>query len=147
MTGSRAGKTWHHTTLVGLVRDDGTVPSLFSDPAQAADAGLYSPVDQLLDVLAWACENDVISAADRYLLVCLVEEAHQLEIRNTRRGYGGLLSTELSIRVGPRVGASQATVRRRAARTVRALAAAATGDRSQPLGRPKRGGGGEADDQ
>ncbi len=39
-------------------------------------------------------------------------------------GYAGLVSNELSVRVGARLGVSEATVRRRASRCLRALAAA-----------------------
>ena len=65
------------------------------------------------------------SAADRYLLLCLVEEAGRVETRNLARGYGGLLSNEVSSRVAPRVGVSEATVRRHGSRSMRALAEAA----------------------
>ncbi|RHW28290.1 hypothetical protein D0Z08_04755 [Nocardioides immobilis] len=82
---------------------------------------------ELLELLTWACDTEVISRADRHLLLCLVDEASRVEIRNTGRGYGGLLATEVSIRVAPRVGKSEATVRRHAARSMRALAAAAPG--------------------
>ena len=43
---------------------------------------------------------------------------------NLARGYGGLLSNEVSSRVAPRVGVSEATVRRHGSRSMRALAAA-----------------------
>jgi hypothetical protein len=153
---SRVDRTWANTSLVdAYIFGDGP-PSTATEglPVQSellADAADQvtdqSAAAELLEVLTWACENRVISPADRYLLVCLVDEAHRVKTRNTRRGYGGLLSTELSIRVGPRVGASQATVRRRAARTVRTLAAAVAGDRSQPPPGPLGGGGGEPDEQ
>ena len=78
----------------------------------------------MAELLAWACENQVISPADRYLLLCLVDEADRVETRNLARGYGGLLSNEVSSRVAPRVGVSEATVRRHGSRSMRALAAA-----------------------
>lgn len=84
-----------------------------------------SPAEELWDLLTWACETQVISAADCRLLLCLVEEADRVETRNLRRGCGGLLGNELSLRVAPRFGVSQATVRRHASRTMRAIAAAA----------------------
>ncbi len=84
---------------------------------------------ELLEVLEWALARDVISAEDRYLLLCLVEEAEQCSDRLIDRGkFGGLLATKLSQRVGRRVGRSEAMVRRRAARSVRALAAAVAAD-------------------
>ena len=103
--------------------------ALFHRPEILADAGPEqeepSATEELLELLAWACEHQVISAADRYLLLCLVEEADRVETRNLTRGYGGLLSNEVSSRVAPRVGVSEATVRRHGSRSMRALAAAA----------------------
>ena len=88
-----------------------------------------SPALELLEVLEWALAQEVISAEDRHLLLCLVEEADQISGRLIGRGdFGGMLATELSRRVGERVGRAEATVRRRAARSVRALAAAVAAD-------------------
>lgn len=84
-----------------------------------------SACEELLDVLSWATENEVISDDDRYLLLCLVDEASRTQTRRTSRGRGGLTANEVSIKVAPRVGVSEATVRRRAARSMRALAEAA----------------------
>ena len=79
--------------------------------------------------MEWALARDVISAEDRHLLLCLVEEAEQIGGRLIDRGdCGGLLATKLSQRVGDRVGRGEATVRRHAARSVRALAAAVAAD-------------------
>ena len=77
-----------------------------------------------LELLAWACDHQVISPADRYLLLCLVEEADRVETRRLARGCGGLLSNEVSSRVSRRIGVSEATVRRHGSRSMRALAAA-----------------------
>jgi hypothetical protein len=80
---------------------------------------------ELLEVLEWALDQEVISAEDRHLLLCLIEEADQMGGRFIGRGdCGGLLATKLSQRVGDRVGRGEATVRRHAARSVRALATA-----------------------
>ncbi len=144
---SRADRTWANTTLVesfstgdldasdGAAWSKGELPTepvagaLRHRPEILADAGSEqeepSATEELLELLAWACENQVISAADRYLLLCLVDEADRIETRNLTRGYGGLLSNEVSSRVAPRIGVSEATVRRHGSRTVRALAAAA----------------------
>lgn len=86
-----------------------------------------SPVEELLEVLQWGCDRHVITVEDRHLLLCLVVEAEQLEAGHfiRRSDCGGLLSTELSRRVAARVGVGEATVRRHAARSIRALAAAA----------------------
>ena len=84
---------------------------------------------ELLEVLEWALDQEVISAEDRNLLLCLIEEADQMGGRFIGRGdCGGLLATKLSQRVGDRVGRGEATVRRRAARSVRALATAIATD-------------------
>ncbi|MEV5003849.1 hypothetical protein [Nocardioides sp. LML1-1-1.1] len=145
---SRADRTWANTTLVesfstgdlfdtedgkawaaGEMRTERVTAASFRRPELLADAGPEqeepSATEELLELLAWACEHQVISPADRYLLLCLVEEADRIETRNLTRGYGGLLSNEVSSRVAPRVGVSEATVRRHGSRSVRALAAAA----------------------
>ena len=144
---SRADRTWANTTLVESFSSgdlaDGDAGAWSADrdadragrrravppPEILADAGPEqeepSATEELLELLAWACDNKVISPADRYLLLCLVEEADRVETRNLARGYGGLLSNEVSSRVAPRVGVSEATVRRHGSRSMRALAAAA----------------------
>lgn len=144
---SRADRTWANTTLVESFSagditsaDDGAgysaemptervTGALFHLPEILADAGPEqeepTATEELLELLAWACDHEVISPADRYLLLCLVEEADRVETRRLARGYGGLLSNEVSSRVAPRIGVSEATVRRHGSRTVRALAAAA----------------------
>lgn len=144
---SRADRTWANTTLVesfsagDITSADGgagysaempterVTGALFHRPEILADAGPEqeepTATEELLELLAWACDHEVISPADRYLLLCLVEEADRVETRRLARGYGGLLSNEVSSRVAPRIGVSGATVRRHGSRTVRALAAAA----------------------
>jgi len=145
---SRADRTWANTTLVesfssgDLADADGGAWSTTEMPTQRVAGALFhrpeiladqsgpdreepSAAAELLELLTWACEHDVISAADRYLLLCLVEEADRVETRNLARGCGGLLSNEVSSRVAPRLGVSEATVRRHGSRSVRALAAAA----------------------
>jgi hypothetical protein len=145
---ARVDRTWAHTTLVESFssgdcldanggawspteapsgRVDGVQvhrPEILADRT-APDQVEPSATEELLELLAWACENQVISEADRYLLLCMVEEADRVETRNLTRGYGGLIGNELSSRVAPRVGVSEATVRRHASRSMRALAAAA----------------------
>lgn len=139
---SRADRTWANTTLVesfsvgdltsadhsaGMPTGRGTGP-LSRRPEILADDGPEqeepTATEELLELLAWACDQQVISPTDRYLLLCLVEEADQVETRRVGRGYGGLLSNEVSSRVAPRIGASEATVRRHGSRSVRALAEA-----------------------
>lgn len=141
---ARFDRTWAHTDLVEAfatgdfatdeawreyptstrqVRAASFRPGLLADPAPAPDED-QSPLEELLEVLAWACEQQVISADDRHLLLCLVDEASRVETRRTGRGYGGLMANELSVRVASRVGVSESTVRRRASKSMRALAAA-----------------------
>ena len=145
---SRADRTWANTTLVecfsagDLTDGDGGAWSAAEMPTERVAGALFhrpeiladqsgpdreepSAAEELLELLAWACEQRVISDADRYLLLCLVEEADRVETRNLTRGYGGLIGNELSSRVAPRVGVSEATVRRHASRSMRSLAAAA----------------------
>ena len=61
------------------------VGALFHRPEILADAGPEqeepSATEELLELLAWACDHKVISPADRYLLLCLVEEADRVETR------------------------------------------------------------------
>lgn len=97
----------------------------FGDPAALLDH--QTPLDELLDLLAWACENEVITTEDRSLLLCLIQEAESVPTRRTGRGRGGLIGNDLSIRVAPKIGVSEATVRRRASKSIRALAAAVPG--------------------
>lgn len=80
--------------------------------------------DELLEVLAWALREDIITSADRYLLLSLVEESGAIDVRRVGRGYGGLLANEVLKRVAPRTGLSPSTVRRRTVKSVAALAAA-----------------------
>ena len=143
---SRADRTWANTTLVesfasgdltgadcgagysAEMPTERVAGALFHRPEILADAGPEeepSATEELLELLAWACDHKVISPADRYLLLCLVEEAERVQTRRLARGYGGLLSNEVSSRVAPRIGVSEATVRRHGSRSMRALAEAA----------------------
>lgn len=81
--------------------------------------------DEVVELLAWACDNEVISQPDRDLLLCLMEEADQVDTGRFGRTVCGLTAAGISVRVAPRVGLSQTTVRRRATRSIRALAEAA----------------------
>jgi hypothetical protein len=153
---ARTNQTWVHTELVeAFMSGDrgadidvesrrtgerhraavGWRPCLLVDP-NPGPGEQHSPLEELREVLGWACEQDVITTEDRFLLLCLVEEASQAEVarvvanrKRTHRvtrdgGRGGLLANDVAVRVAPRVGASEATVRRRASKCVRALAAA-----------------------
>jgi hypothetical protein len=82
--------------------------------------------EELVDVLEWAFEQDVICAEDRWLLLCLVEAADRAGTRLTGPGLG-LLSNEAAELVGRRLGLCRRTVRRRAMRSIEALTAVSHG--------------------
>lgn len=100
-------------------------------PVDPADAALWweipdqpaETVDELVRVLGWAQEMGVISAAEAHLLWGLVRAAG--ELTTVARARGGLLSLPVSARVAEEFGVSAVTVRRRAARAIDALSAAA----------------------
>jgi hypothetical protein len=124
----RFERTWALTAPVG----DWATGGAAEDPWLEATVGTGGDSDHdgsahemLMDVLAWACETKVISPEDRSLLLFLVEAAGTTEIRSTSRGRGNLCSDKLTAVVAPRLGVSPATVRRRVARSLEALAAAA----------------------
>jgi hypothetical protein len=77
--------------------------------------------------LEWACENRVITDADRALLLCLVEAADGAATRRLGRGTGGLLANKVSEVVAHQWGIAPKTVRRRARRSMDALSSACTG--------------------
>ena len=133
----RADKTWANTTpleavtvgdfdpalsevLVGGFRSESFAEAM---PVPDDDPEL-TPLEELLELLTWACEHHVITTSDRHLLLLLVQEAAHVDTARIGRGRGGLVGNELSIRVAPRIGVSEATVRRRAAKSMAALAAA-----------------------
>lgn len=138
-----ADRVWGCTTVLGsltVAPDDEEYEKERAGPAVRAAstmrADLYGnqfdePADaeeELREVLGWARSRGVIDAGDYALLHCLLEEAQRLQSRAINRGCYGLLSTELSLRIAPRLGLSQATVRRRASRSIRALATAASAE-------------------
>ncbi|WP_157537490.1 hypothetical protein [Nocardioides sp. Root190] len=141
----RSDRTWAHTTPIEIfsygdrpTADPGNsysradhVPSMLSQRtlrlADTSEEGSDDAEAELFELLDWACSRDVISATDRRLLLVVVDEASRVPTRNLSRGCGGLLATEVSRRTAERVGVAEATVRRHAARSMRALAAAAPG--------------------
>jgi hypothetical protein len=84
------------------------------------------PAQELLEVLEWGRKNHVITDDDRALLVCLVEAADRAATMRACRGAGGLLANEVSEEVAKQWGISPKTVRRRARRSIDALASACT---------------------
>ena len=96
--------------------------SVWSVPADNRASGL----EELVDVLDWAYEEQVIGAEDRRLLLCLVEAAEGAASTRVGGPGHGLLSNEATERVGRRLGVCERTVRRRAMRSIEALTTAAS---------------------
>jgi hypothetical protein len=94
--------------------------SVWSVPANNRPCAL----EELVDVLDWAYEEQVIGAEDRRLLLCLVEAAQGASTRAGGPGHG-LLSNAATGLVGRQLGVCERTVRRRAMRSIEALTAAA----------------------
>ena len=76
--------------------------------------------------MEWGCENNVITDDNRALLLCLVEAADRTATRRLGRGTGGLMANDVSKVVAQQWGIAPSTVRRRARRSVDALASACT---------------------
>lgn len=114
----RVDRTWSRTTPLDPSGAfwSGQASNPAESPATAAD--------ELLEVLDWACEVDVITDDDRVLLLCLVEAADREATVRVGRGQGGLMANEVSAAVARAWGISPATVRRRARRSMTALASA-----------------------
>ena len=90
--------------------------------ARAAEPPGADPAEELAELLSWATSQRVIDEHDRELLVGLAEAACQMEVTRSREGRGGLCSRSGSSVVAARHGVSEATVRRRARCSIRALA-------------------------
>jgi hypothetical protein len=115
----RVDRTW------GRVLTQGAWWSTPSTPQeQAPDAA-----DELLEVLDWAREQNVITDVDRSLLLSLVAAAERTPSTRQTRGQGGLMANHVSAAVAQEWGIAPGTVRRRARHTVRALADACAGGR------------------
>ena len=79
--------------------------------------------EELVDVLDWACRQQLILASDRLMLLLLVEASQDLNVRIATSH--GLLSNEATAEVAALLGVCERTVRRRARRTIAAVTAAA----------------------
>lgn len=90
--------------------------------ARAAEVPGVEPESELAELLSWATSRRVIDEHDRELLVGLAEAACEMEVTRSREGRGGLCSRSGSSVVAARHGVSEATVRRRARRSIQALA-------------------------
>ncbi len=122
---------WHHVAAGYRPRplephgtDDGPSPRRTRLAMHPRDESTTDPIDELLGVLDEACERGVISVEDRALLLCLVEEAGSADVSGPVRQCGGMLAAEVTVPVARRLGLSEPTVRRRASRSIRALAVA-----------------------
>ncbi len=88
-----------------------------------------SALEELACVLDWACDHHVIAAADRQLVLLLLEASQHLRLRRTSTH--GLLGRKATATVAAQLGVCERTIRRRASRTVRA-------DRCCPRVHPRR---------
>ena len=84
-----------------------------------------SSMDELIDVLDWACATEAITVEDRALVLLLVEASQDVVVRHS--GSQGLLANTVTAVTGGRLGVCDRTVRRRARRSIRALTQAACG--------------------
>jgi hypothetical protein len=131
-----------HDTRSGVLRECGATSQLTrTDPTWSRTTSVdptnqfwaYHPppeeppsVDserELLDLLEWACNHDVISGDDRALLLRLVKSARASTTRATRSG-AGLMTHQVTGPVARQWGLSVPTVRRRARLAIAALSAA-----------------------
>ena len=92
--------------------------------ARIAEPPTVDPEQELAELLDWATSRRVIDDRDRDLLLALAEAACAAEVTRSRDGRGGLCSRSGSSVVANRHGVSEATVRRRARRSMQALATA-----------------------
>ena len=110
-------RAWGHTFLVE------PAATLLSDPTDPApDEDEPTAAQELVEVLDWARREHIISSEDQALLMSLVQAAEHASVPRSRRGHGGLMANALSEQVAHRWGVSPITVRRRARRSLLALA-------------------------
>ncbi len=112
----------HAWGLTLLVEPAAMVLSTFVDPSDETQE--TTSWEELREVLEWGCLRDVITTDERALLLSLVEAAERTDVSRVRVKYGGLTGIGLSEEVADRWGVSAVTIRRRARRSVQALAAA-----------------------
>jgi hypothetical protein len=83
-----------------------------------------SPNEELIDVLSWGEQVGLIGSGDRLLLSSLVEHTDRLGVRTSCRSGQGLMSASALAETAAEFGLSPGTVRRRARRSIDALASA-----------------------
>jgi hypothetical protein len=91
-----------------------------------------SPDEELIDVLSWGEHVGLIGCGDRLLLSSLVEQTHRLGVRTVCRSGQGLMSASALAETAAEFGLSPGTVRRRARRSIDALASACRSGRFEP---------------
>jgi hypothetical protein len=139
----RTDRTWANTTAHEAVTrgdfepeprlsDVGLRPSFEGLMAADFEGSTLSPPEQLLKVLAWGCNHEVITSSDRNLLLLVVKEAETAPAVRPGCRRSGLLSTDLAAKVAPHLGVSGVTIRRRVARSIAALEAAVPRELIQP---------------
>lgn len=95
-----------------------------ADELPAAEPERTAEVE-LLDLLDWAVDNQVITHHERGVLLRLVEAANASPVASRACAQGGLLAHGVSTTVATDLGVSARTVRRWAGRSLRALTEAA----------------------
>ena len=83
-----------------------------------------SPNEELIDVLSWGEQVGLIGSGDRLLLSSLVEQTDRLGVRTSCRSGQGLMSASALAETAAEFGLSPGIVRRRARRSIDALASA-----------------------
>ncbi|MBO1766675.1 hypothetical protein [Allobranchiibius sp. GilTou38] len=111
----RSDPTWSRTSPV-----DPYGP--FWARMSASEVGAADAATELFELLDWACDRDVITAADRRMLLRLLEAGDRLRSRRTGRCGAGLMANETTEHVARQLGMSARTLRRRARRSIDALA-------------------------
>jgi hypothetical protein len=83
-----------------------------------------SPNEELIDVLSWGEQVGLIGSGDGLLLSSLVKQTDRLGVRTVCRSGQGLMSASALAETAAEFGLSPGTVRRRARRSIDALASA-----------------------
>src|SRR5215207_1151597 len=91
-----------------------------------------SPDEELIDVLSWGEQVGLIGSGDRLLLSSLVEQTNRLGVRTVCRSGQGLMSASALAETAAEFGLSPGTVRRRARRSIDALASACRSGQFEP---------------
>lgn len=116
----RLDRTWAATS-VGL-REDTDHVATTPQPGREPTAW-----EELVDVLEWATDRRIITEANRRVLLSLVTTATAQQVTHRGRGAAGLLGNDVVAVVASQLGLSVPGVKRRARRSLNALAAAAAG--------------------